>query len=209
MVEALNAYIEAHADSVWLLPIVLVWSLFDGILPPAPVEPVLVALGAVALAEGVPNVWALIAVAAVGGFLGDNIAYLIGRYTRLGRFRDSPRPRLRSFVNWVARLLDRRGGMIIIACRYVPGGRQVVNLTAGAMEFPRLRFVLFDSIGVTTWAAYNVGIGALAGSWLEEQPLWGVLIAVAFALILGRFAEIGAKRWRARTEGRRAAAAVG
>lgn len=209
MVEALNAYIEAHADSVWLLPIVFGWSLFDAILPPAPVEPALVALGAVGAAEGVPSIPALIAVAAVGGFLGDNIAYMLGRYTRLGRLRESPKPRVRRFFTWIARLLDRRGGMIIIACRYVPGGRQIVNLTAGAIEFPRLRFILFDSIGVTTWAAYNVGIGALAGSWLEEQPLWGVVIAVAFALILGWFAEIGATRWRARTEGRRAAAAAG
>jgi membrane-associated protein len=198
MVEALNAFIEAHADSVWLLPIVLVWCVLDGLLPPAPAEPMLVALGAVAMAEGEPDILLLIAVAAVGGFLGDNIAYAIGRYTRLGRLRDSERPRVRAVVSWVARLLERRGGMIIIACRYVPGGRQVVNLTAGAIEFPRLRFILFDSIGVVTWAAYNVGIGALAGNWLEEQPLYGVLIAVAFALLLGWVAEVGAKRWRDR-----------
>lgn len=206
MVEALNAYIEAHADSVWLLPIVLAWSLVDGILPPAPVEPALVALGAVAAAEGVPNLWALMGVAAVGGFLGDNIAYFIGRVTGLGRLRDSQRPRVRAFVNWVARLLLRRGGMIIIACRYLPAGRQVVNFTAGAMEFPRRRFILFDSIGVTTWAAYNVGIGALAGTWLEEQPLYGVLVAIVLALALGWVAEIMGQRWRDRTERRLAAA---
>lgn len=201
MVEALNAFIEAHADSVWLLPIVLAWCVLDGLLPPAPVEPALVALGAVAVAEGSPNLLALMAVAAVGGFIGDNAVYHIGRYTKLGRFRDSEtRPRLRGFVMWVVRLLLRRGGMIIIACRYVPGGRQIVNLTAGAIEYPRLRFILFDSIAVTTWAAYNVGIGALAGTWLEEQPLLGALIAVVFALVLGWVAERAAQWWRDRNE---------
>ena len=208
MVEALNAFIEAHADSGWLLPIVLAWCLLDGLLPPAPAEPMLVALGAVAAAEGQPDFVPLILVAALGGFLGDNIAYAIGRYTRLGRLRNSERRRVRAVAMWVERLLLRQGGVIIIACRYVPGGRQVVNLTAGAMEFPRRRFILFDSIAVTAWAAYNVGIGALAGNWLEEQPLWGAVIAVVFALVLGWLAELGARWWRSRTEGRVRAAAT-
>lgn len=199
MVEALNAFIETHADSVWLLPIVLVWCVLDGLLPPAPVEPVLVALAAVGAAEGRPNLVALVGIAAAGGFIGDNLAYLLGRYTRLGRLRDSPRRRVRAFFRWVARLLERRGGMIIIACRFVPGGRQLVNLTAGAIEFPRRRFILFDAIGVTLWAGYNVGIGALAGSWLEEQPLLGVVVAIVVALALGWLAEILAQRWRDRT----------
>ncbi|AXH95746.1 DedA family protein [Ornithinimicrobium avium] len=202
MLEALNAFIEANADSAWLLPIVLLLCILDGVLPPVPSEATLVALGAVAGAEGDPNIAALIAVAALGSFLGDNLTYTIGRHTRLGRLRDSKRPKVRGFVNWVVKMLDRRGGTIVIACRYVPGGRQLVNLTAGATEFPRPRFMLFDGIGVTTWSAYNVGVGALAGSWLEEQPLLGLVIAIVLALVLGWFAELGAKRWRSRTERR-------
>lgn len=134
MFEALNAFIETHADSVWLLPVVLLLCIVDGILPPAPAEATLVAVGAVAGAEGDPNIVALIAVAALGGFLGDNLTYTIGRYTRLGRFRESERPRVRAFFLWVARMLQRHGAMIIIACRFVPGGRQMVNLTAGALS---------------------------------------------------------------------------
>ena len=111
MIEALNAFIESHADSAWLLPVVLLVCVVDGILPPAPAETVMVALGAVAVAEGEPNVWALIAVAALGGFLGDNLTYSLGRYTRLGRLRESPRPKVRSFVTWVTGLLLRRGGV--------------------------------------------------------------------------------------------------
>lgn len=207
MVEALNAFIDTHADSSWLLPIVLLICIVDGLLPPAPAEPTLVALGAVAAAEGHPHLLALMAVAAVGGFLGDNLTYTLGRYTRLGRLRESSRPKVRGFVTWVSRLLMRRGGMLIIACRYLPGGRQVVNLTAGAMEFPRRRFILFDCIAVTTWAAYNVGIGALAGAWLEDNPLLGVLVALVTALVLGWLAERGAQWWRDRSGAQVAAGA--
>lgn len=200
MFEALNAFIETHADSVWLLPVVLLLCIVDGILPPAPAEATLVAVGAVAGAEGDPNIVALIAVAALGGFLGDNLTYTIGRYTRLGRFRESERPRVRAFFLWVARMLLRHGAMIIIACRFIPGGRQMVNLTAGAMEFPRRRFMLFDSVAVTAWAGYNVGIGAVAGAWLEDQPLLGMVAALVLALALGWLAERAAALWRARTE---------
>lgn len=202
MIEALNAFIESHADSAWLLPIVLLVCVVDGIVPPAPAETVMVALGAVAVAEGEPNLLALIAVAAVGGFLGDNLTYTLGRYTRLGRLRESRRPKVRSFVTWVTGLLLRRGGMIIIACRYIPGGRQIVNLTAGAMEFPRLRFMFFDSIAVVSWAAYNVGIGALAGNWVKEQPLLAVVVALVLALVLGWVAEQAARWWGNRAQRR-------
>ena len=75
-----------------------------------------------------------------------------------------------------------------------------MNLTAGAMEFPRRRFILFDSIAVTAWAGYNVGIGALAGAWLEDQPLLGMAAALVLALLLGYVAERAAALWRARTE---------
>lgn len=202
MVEALNAFIETHADSAWLLPFVVLVCIVDGILPPAPAEATLVALGAVAAAEGRPSIPALIGVAAIGGFLGDNLTYTLGKYTRLGRFQGSERPRVRSFFLWVARMLLRHGAMIIMVCRFIPGGRQLVNLTAGAMEFPRGRFMLFDIVAVTAWASYNVGIGALAGSWLEDQPLLGMAVALVLALALGWLAERGAALWRARTEAR-------
>ena len=145
--------------------------------------------------------------AAVGGFLGDNLTYWIGKHTRLGRFQGSERPKVRAFFLWVARMLLRHGAMIIMVCRFIPGGRQMVNLTAGAMEFPRGRFMLFDSIAVTAWAAYNVGIGALAGAWLEDQPLLGMAVALVLALALGWLAERAAALWRSRTEAQVAAKA--
>lgn len=200
MVEALNAFIETHADSAWLLPVVVLVCIVDGILPPAPAEATLVALGAVAAAEGRPSIPVLIAVAALGGFLGDNLTYLIGKHTRLGRFRASQRPKVRSFFLWIARMLLRHGAMIIMVCRFIPGGRQIVNLTAGALEFPRGWFMLFDSVAVTAWAAYNVAIGAVAGTWLEENPLLGMVVALVLALALGWLAERAAALWRARTE---------
>lgn len=200
MVEALNAYIETHADSAWLLLVVALLCVLDGIFPPVPAEATLVALGAVAAAEGRPSIPVLIGVAAVGGFLGDNLTYWIGKHTQLGRFRGSPRPKVRSFFLWVARMLLRHGATIILVCRFIPGGRQIVNITAGALEFPRRRFMLFDGIAVTAWAAYNVAVGAVAGTWVEDQPLLAMIIALVLALGLGWLAERAAAVWRARTE---------
>lgn len=185
MFEALNAFIEANADSLWVFPIVFGLCIVDGLFPPTPAEPVLVAVAAVASATSHPNVALLMLVAAVGAFVGDNTAYTIGRFSRLGRLRHSRRRKVSSFFTWAGNQLEQRGGMIIVACRYVPGGRQAVNLSAGAMEFPRQRFMIFDAVAVSTWAVYTVGVGAVAGAWMKDRPLWAVVVAVVVALGVG------------------------
>lgn len=81
--------------------------------------------------------------------------------------------------------LDRRGAVVILSARYVPLGRVAVNLTAGATGFPPRRFVGLAAVAATTWAAWSVGVGALAGHWLEGNPLLGSVLGVVAALLLG------------------------
>ena len=64
-------------------------------------------------------------------------------------------------------------------------GRVAVNVTAGAGGFSQRRFVLLSALAATSWAAWSVGIGALAGSWVEENPVLGAVCAVALAAALG------------------------
>ena len=96
--------------------------------------------------------------------------------------------------------LGRRGAMIIIAARYIPVGRIAVNFSAGALHYPRPRFVLFDTIAATSWAAYSVALGALAGHWLEDNPLLGAVIAVTIAILLGSLLDHLIQRWSRRAD---------
>lgn len=185
MFEAINEFIQAHAGAPWVLPIVAALCFIDGIIPPLPSESVVVAMAAVGASVGEPNLVVLGVVAAVGAFAGDQTAYTIGRHSPLNRVTSSTRPRIQRTIARAQRELGRRGAMIIIAARYIPVGRIAVNFSAGALHYPRSRFVLFDAIAATSWAAYSVALGALAGRWLEDNPLLGAVIAVSIAILLG------------------------
>jgi membrane protein DedA with SNARE-associated domain len=92
---------------------------------------------------------------------------------------------LRRAFRFASHELDERGGVVIVVARYIPVGRVAVNVTAGASEFPRPRFLGFTAIAAVTWAAYSVAIGALAGTWVEQNPLLGAVGGIAVAVLLG------------------------
>lgn len=184
MFEAINEFVNTHASSVWVLPIVFALCVLDGFFPPLPSESVVVALAAISVAVGDPHLLALFAVSAAGAAIGDNIAYTIGRHG-LDRLGESRRPRIRRTFEWASRELRKRAAVIIMSARYVPVGRVAVNITAGATHYPRPRFVLLDGIAVLSWSAYSIGLGALAGHWLEDNPLLAAALAVTGGVLLG------------------------
>jgi membrane-associated protein len=114
----------------------------DAIIPILPSEAALIGLGVATAGSADPRIAILIMLAAAGAFGGDNLAYLVGR--RYGsvaarRFLSGERGSRRRA--WARRALDQYGARLIIACRFIPGGRTAVTLTCGLSGFPRLRFV--------------------------------------------------------------------
>jgi membrane protein DedA with SNARE-associated domain len=194
-----NSFIEANAATPWALVVLFVLTVVDSTLPPLPSESVLIALAAFGASTGSPVLIVLAAVAAFGAWSGDNLAYTLARHSPLRRLRDTRRPRLRRAFGFASRELDRRGGLFIVVGRYIPVGRVAVNLTAGASEFPRRRFVGLTALAGATWAAYSVGIGALAGAWLEDNPLLGAAAGIAVAVLLGVAADKAVRPLTART----------
>lgn len=184
--DQINVFIEANAGDWWVLPLVAFLCFIDGIIPLFPSDTVVVALAAVGASDvGQPHLVGLFLVASVGAFLGDQTAYTIGRHSPLARLVESRNERMRRMMGWADRQLERRGAMIIIAGRYIPVGRVAVNFTAGAIKYPRLRFIQFDAIASITWGAYCVLIGAVAGHWLQDNPLLSAAIAVCLAVAIG------------------------
>lgn len=188
MIEAINEFVDTHADSQWVLWVVFGLCIVDGFFPPLPSESIVVGLAAAAVSVGHPNLWLVFLVASVGAFIGDNIAYTIGRHW-LTSLADSPRPRVRRTMAWAARQLDKRGAVIIVAARYIPVGRVAVNITAGATRFPRWLFVILDAVAAVSWAAYSIAIGTIAGQWLSDNPLLAMAVAVTGGVLLGLLLE--------------------
>lgn len=192
--ETLNDFILNNAAAWWVLPVVLFLCFIDGIIPPLPSDAVVVALAAVAVSSGSPNVVLLGLVAAVGAFIGDQTAYTIGRYSPLERLTRSRYQRIRTMMGWAENQLVVRGGVIIIAGRYLPVGRIAVNLTAGMTKYSRLRFIQFDAIAAVSWSIYCIAIGVFAGELFERVapengPLLSALSAIVLAVIVGYFVD--------------------
>ena len=194
MLDTLTALVEAGAAATWVLPVVLLVAVFDALVPPVPSEGIVVALAAVAVAGDGPNLMALAVAAGVGAFLGDSLTYVVGRRFGPRRLHRITRPAARRALERASDTLDRRGAVVILTARYVPLGRVAVNLTAGATSFPPRRFFGLAAVAATTWAAWSVGVGALAGHWLEGNPLLGSVLGVVAALLLGLVIDRVARR---------------
>lgn len=183
--EAVNTLIEQNAAALWVLPALFLLATFDALLPPVPSESVVITLAAFGAASGSPHLLALGAVAAAGAFIGDNLTFAVARRSGLRRLRSSPRAKVRTAFLRAESELDRRGGLAIVVARYIPVGRVAVNVTAGAGNFSQRRFVVLSGLAALSWATYSVGIGALAGHWVEQNPLLGAIGGIALAGSLG------------------------
>jgi membrane protein DedA with SNARE-associated domain len=186
--------------SGWAYAILFVLALLDAILPIVPSETSVITAGVVA-SQGDLSLPLVILFAAAGAFAGDNIAYWLGR--RFGqritdRFFSSEKAQGR--VEWAHKQVQERGGELIVIARFIPAGRTVVTLSAGTLEYPYRKFVLFDAIAGSTWAAYAALLGYFGGKTFENHPWFGLLIALGIALSLGFVVE-AVRPLRARRSG--------
>ena len=175
----------AFAGSGWVFLVLFAMATIDGFFPPVPSETVVIALAAMAISTGDPNLALVIVVAAAGAFCGDQIAYSIGRRIPVRRMRLMQGARQQRALRWAEQALDRRGAAFIIAARYIPVGRVAVNMTAGTVRFHRPRFSGLAAIAAVTWGIYSTLLGVGAGVWLGEHPLLAVAVGIVAGVALG------------------------
>jgi membrane-associated protein len=157
----------------------------DGLFPPIPSETLTIALAALSVSSGQPNLALIILVAAAGAFTGDQIAYTIGKRLNTRQIPFLAGPRAQKTLDWAKLALARRGASVILAARYIPVGRVAVNMTAGAVGYPRRRFVGFDAIASLTWALYSAAIGIGAGAWFKGHPIRAVVVGLVGGMLIG------------------------
>jgi membrane-associated protein len=179
--------------SGWAYAIVFLLALLDAVIPIVPSETAVITAGVVASA-GDLSLAMIIPAAAAGAFLGDNTAYWIGR--RFGtrvveRFFSGEKSRRR--IEWAERQLTERGGELIAIARFIPGGRTAVTLSAGLLEFPWRRFILFDALAAVGWALYASLLGYFGGHAFEHEALKGLLLALGIAFAVAGGVEV--TRW--------------
>ncbi|WP_251303998.1 DedA family protein [Georgenia satyanarayanai] len=182
---AIEAWVLGMADSPWLLVAVLVLATIDGFFPPVPSESIVIGVAVLAMTGDGPSLWLLVLVAAVGAFAGDLIAYTIGTRVPIDRLRIFQGRRGRASLGWARRALAQRGTVLILSARFVPIGRVAVNMTAGAVHFPRPRFILIAAIAAVVWGGYSTLLGIGAGVFLHDHPLVAIAVGVAGGVVIG------------------------
>lgn len=163
---------------------------------PAPGETILL-LAAAAAATGLGQISWVIAAAALGAIIGDNVAFQLGRrygrsiLTRIAHLSTEQIARSEVFF-------ERQGAKTVIIARFIPVVRSVSAYLAGINLMPPRQFALYNVIGGVLWAVLIGSLGFLFGSNLTLletvlRRVGGVFVAV---LLTGLFFLWLNYRWR-------------
>lgn len=178
-------WVEALAQSPWLLPMLFLLVVGDAFLVVLPSETVVVALGTLWGGTGSPPLAGTIVVAAMGAVVGDSLCFTIGRRVGLDRWRWQRTGRVRVAIERVRTTVVSRPATLIFTARYIPFARIAVNLTAGASGLPHRRFLPLSAAAGLAWAVYNSAVGAFFGTILAAQPVLAVAVSIAVAITIG------------------------
>lgn len=178
----------------WFLLIIFGIALLDSVLPIVPGETTVI-VGGVAAGIGDQNIVLVILAGAVGAFVGDNLAYTIGDTFKglVNRWADR-KPERRVRLDSAARQIRKRGGLLLITARFVPGGRTVLTISSGITQQPRRWFIFWIAVATTIWATYAAGLGYIFGQAFEDNHTLAFILAFVAALSITGIVEL--VRWR-------------
>lgn len=197
MFDFLEELILDAAEAWWMPLAVFLLSLIDGFFPVVPSESVLVALAAISDQRESISLVQLFFLGWFGAFIGDQVAYWLGRTIGVTRFRWMRTRSVVRAIGGVRETLKYSGALVIITARHIPGGRVAVNFIAGATRMKLLKFMSLDFISAAIWAAYSLAIGYLTAGWLDNTILQ-IGLALIVAALLGWLIDRGIK-WFMRT----------
>lgn len=153
---------------------------------PLPGETMLIAASLYAGSTHKLSIELIVAVAAAGAIVGDNIGYQLGRrglrrlVERPGRFAE----RRRSLIRRGEAFFARYGSAAVFFGRWLPGLRVVASWLAGADRMPWRQFLLWNGLGGIAWAA-TVGTlaYALGRSISGAVGVLGFVVVAAVAVV--------------------------
>lgn len=133
-------------------------ALFEG-------ETILLVAG-LAAHNGFLDFYAVIGVAAVCGFIGDQFFFWLGR--RHGAAGLHRWPSIERQTDRVQRLLARYHAPVIIGVRFAYGLRIAGPVLIGMSTISHARFALFNAIGAILWAVLFASVGWVFGRAAEH-----------------------------------------
>ncbi|EDW8795568.1 DedA family protein [Salmonella enterica] len=147
-------------------------------------------LGGVAAHQGLLKFPLVAAAVALGGMMGDQLLYLLGRCYGgkiLRRF-----PRYHTKIRRAQKMIQRHPYLFVIGTRFMYGFRVVGPLLIGASRLPPKIFLPLNIVGALVWALLFTTLGYLGGEviapWLhdlDQHLRHGVWLILAIVLVVG------------------------
>jgi membrane-associated protein len=154
----------------------------DAVFPVVPSETGLILAGILCVVGPHLSLGWVLTAAALGAFVGDNSSYALGRFVgRPVQRRFFAGERGRKALDWARSQLDKRGGLLVVVSRFVPGGRTATTFVCGLTHFPWPRFGAFDAAAAVSWSLYGGLLGYFGGRMFHDQPWLAVLVAFGIA----------------------------
>ncbi|BDY13952.1 DedA family protein [Hydrogenimonas cancrithermarum] len=147
-----------HALTEYGYIILFVWSIMEGELG-------LVMAGTM-VHTGHMNMSAAIFVAGLGGFVGDQIYFYIGRYNKkwIHQYLHNHR---RKFA-LAHLLLKKYGWPVIFIQRYLYGLRTIIPMSIGLTRYDAKKFAIINFISAQVWAAITIVLAYIFGEQILE-----------------------------------------
>jgi membrane protein DedA with SNARE-associated domain len=152
----------------------------------------------------------VIAVGAIAMLTGDLICFVLGRTAghssgpgiggRLARLRHRFAPRhdhgdeagggehrgtAKRAAARFTRGLRTPGPLVLLLCRFVPGGRMAAGYQAGRTDYPTRLFLTYDGAAAAGWATYGGLVGHIGGTALTQSAWRLFAVAATAAAIFG------------------------
>jgi membrane protein DedA with SNARE-associated domain len=176
----------------------------DAMFPVVPIQAIMITSGALTI-YGNLNLALVILIGALGMFAGDLVAVMLGRSSaghagggwingRLSALRarfapkdDKPRTesRTRRAAERATRGLRQPGPLVLLLCRFVPGGRMAAGFHAGRTGYPIKKFFLYDGLAALAWASYGGLVGHIGGTAVTQSAWRLFVIAATAAVVFG------------------------
>jgi membrane-associated protein len=150
------------------------------IMPFLPGDSLIFAAGALAVAYGSFNIWALFIVFVTAAILGDTVNYWLGNYIGPKVFkREDSRLFKKKYLDQAHVFYEKHGSKTIVLARFVPIVRTFAPFVAGVGEMNYRKFIVYNVLGGLLWVTIFLSMGYWVGNQPFVQDNFGlVLIAM-------------------------------
>jgi membrane-associated protein len=174
-----NMVAVTHAYGMWTYLILFFIIFFETgfvIFPFLPGDSLLF-VGGAAAAGGILDVKLLLAAVILGAVIGDTINYWIGNYVGLHLFLEKfPTLVKKEYIDRTYGFFEKYGGATIFVARFVPIVRTFAPFLAGVGSMQYRRFLFYNFLGGTCWAAGLIIAGYYFGTLTVVQENMSYLI---------------------------------